>query len=131
MLCRVIEVGRRLAVGACILLLGLVVVIGLGAGSGGPSGPAACASRCGSGAPATAAAPSSHPSIPCLRDAACSGGVLLGAGGGAALALVVPAALGVLALALTRIRRGGVRRLARGRLVDGGRFHPPQVLLGI
>ena len=72
-----------------------------------------------------------HSSIPCVRDAACSGGIALGAGAGFTIALVLPTALSVLALALTRVRRGRSRRFVHGRLLDGGLFRPPQTLLGI
>jgi hypothetical protein len=106
-----------------------VVAVGLGVGSGAAS--TSCSNPCRDAGTPVATASGAHSSIPCLRDAACSGGFVLGAGGGFSLALVVPAALGAVALAVTRVRRDRSRRLARSRLLDGGRFRPPQVLLGI
>jgi hypothetical protein len=128
MLAGVIDVGRRLMVAMCIGLLGLVLAIGLGVRSNATS--TSCTHPCDGGAPSTAVS-GSHSSIPCLRDAACSGGIALGSGAGLAVALVVPAALAGLALAVTRLRRSRSGALARSRLLDGGRFRPPRVLLGI
>jgi hypothetical protein len=121
------DVGRRLMIAACVVLVGLVLALGFGAGSGvaAPS----CSQPCGTGIPTAVSTKQS--SIPCLRDAACSGGVALGNGAGVGTVIVLPAVLALLILAGGTRRRRPARRLPLGRLADGGLFRPPRVLLGI
>jgi len=125
MLTPVTELGRRLIVLACVGLAALVVAIGVGAAGGAAA--SSCDHPCTTDIPV--AVSGAHSSVPCLRDAACSGGFVLGAGGGFAVALVVPAAFAIAALLVPHFRRRNGFRLLVGRLVAGGLFRPPRALL--
>jgi hypothetical protein len=117
---------RRLALLSIAFVLCMLVAIPAAAGAA----TVGCAPRCGGDAPA--AQSPAHP-VPeaCLHNPTCGGGLALGLGMAAGIGMLATA-VPAIGAALTGRRRGRPWSPPRlGRLLVGGLFRPPRLLLDV
>jgi hypothetical protein len=121
-------VWRRVALTSIAFALCVLVAVAVPAAAAGSA--VVCTQRCGSDAPALQApAQPAHES--CLRNPSCGGGLALGLGMTVGLGLLAAAIPTIGPSLLRRARRPLWMRPLLGRLLAGGLFRPPRLLLDV